>query len=88
MKRELSEAEMNARRKGGRAKKPRHIDYSACTPEWLREQYSDNNRSLRSIGEEIGWHKNKVKECLLKLGIELRNHKEQTTIQNKKPVLK
>jgi len=79
----MTEKAMEKRRKGARAKKPRNVDYSSCSEEYIREEYINKNRSFRSIGEEIGWHKNKVKNYILKLGIEIRSHKQQTTIQNK-----
>ena len=66
------------RLKGARAKKPRKESiFTDCDPEWIKEQYVVKKRSLRDIGNELGWHKNKVKRCLESLNIESRTHAQQ-----------
>lgn len=72
----MSAEALSARKKGAKAKKPRKIDRSACDPEWIKREYTKERRSFRHIGEELGWHKNKVKRYLEELGVPLRGHKE------------
>ena len=61
---------------GGR--KP-YIEFN-CDAEWIKKEYTERQRSFRDIGQEIGWHKNKVKQYLEKLGVPIRTHQEQASM--------
>jgi len=70
---------LECRGKGSRAKKPRseEVLWKGCGLDWIKKEYTEKQRSFRNIGEEVGWHKNKVKKYLEHLGVPIRSHKEQ-----------
>lgn len=74
----LTDAALEARKKGALlgGRKP-YISFGNADPEWARTEYLVKKRSLRDIGIELKWHKNKVKRFLVELGIELRTETEQ-----------
>lgn len=78
----MSESAMNARKKGATLGGRKPYEEFDCNADWIKIQYLQKKRSFRNIGEELGWHKNKVKKYLMSLNVPLRNHKEQTTIAN------
>ncbi len=45
-------------------------------PEWLREQYIENRRSMKDIADEVGMSPSGIKKCLDRYDIKTRNSTE------------